>query len=50
MKILFYRFLHFKIFNLNKLLKNKIEPIGPKLDFSIFGNDENFNTLLIGLF
>ena len=34
-KIFFYRFLHFYIFNLNQLLKNKIEPIEPKLDFSV---------------
>ena len=28
-KNFFYRFLHFEIFNLNQLLKNKIEPIEP---------------------
>ena len=34
-KNFFYRFLHFKIFNLNQLLKNKIEPIEPKRDFTV---------------
>ena len=41
-KKFFYIFLHFQIFNLNQLSKNKIEPIEPiepKLDFSLKTSD-----------
>ena len=34
-KKLFFGFLHLYIFNLNQLSKDKIEPIEPKLDFSL---------------
>ena len=44
-KNFFYTFLHFQIFNLNQLSKNKIEPTEPiepielKLDFSIYEDE-----------
>ena len=44
-KKIFYTFLHFKIFNLNQLSKNKIEPIEPKLDFSMKIVKKNKNGL-----